>query len=173
MGSANCRIYPPTGDNMDIIYTNCGGTQLRLTDFNFGPEQYSSSDYYAWPTGNDGELLFIFPTRVSLTTITLHYYSDSDRGLPRLQFYAVPDDFNVWDAPTISTPRVDVAAVPPGGEPADRRSVSINVNINTGKVLMYKYRSTYQLAISEVEFFSKYHVHISYFLLFHALIQPV
>ena len=104
------------------------------------------------PAGRDGQLLFIFPTRVSLTTITLHYYSDSDQGFSRLRFYAVPDDFDVWDAPTTSTPHVDVAAVQ-GRELTGRRNVSINVNFNTKKVLMYKYSSSYQFAVSEVEFF--------------------
>ena len=90
-----------------------------------------------------------------MTTITLHYYSDSDsdRGLPRLRFYAVLDDFDIWDAPTTSTPHVDVAAVSPGGEPAGRRNVSINVNFSIKKVLMYKYGSSYPFAASEVEFF--------------------
>ncbi len=96
----------------------------------------ASSEYYWWSTGSDGQLLFIFPTRVSLTTITLHYYSDSIRGLPRLRFYAVVDAFDVWDAPTTNFPHVEVAAVQPGGEPAGHRSVSINVNFNTKKVLM-------------------------------------
>ena len=145
-------------------YTHCDGTQLRLTDSNLGSEQYSSSDYYVWPARNDAQLLFIFPTRVSLTTITLHYYSDSIRGLPRLSFYAVPDDFDVWDTPTTSIPRVDVAAVSPGGEPAGRRNISINVNFNTKKVLMYKFSSTYivyQLAVSEVEFFQCQSKHLA------------
>ena len=105
-----------------------------------------------WPAGSNGQLLFIFPTRVSLTTITLHYYSDSDRGLPRLRFYAVLDDFDVWDAPTLGTPRVNVASVSPDREPAGRRSVSITVNFNTKKVLMYKYSTSFQFAVSEVEF---------------------
>ena len=105
-----------------------------------------------WGVGNCCS--YVFPTRVSLTTITLHYYSDSVRGLPRLRFYAVPDDFDVWDGPTTSYPLVNVVTVPPGGEPAGRRSVSINVNFNTKKVLMYKYSSSFQFAVSEVEFFT-------------------
>ena len=100
------------------------------------------------------QLLFIFPTRVDLTTITLHYYSDSQRGLPRLRFYAVPDDFNVWDAPPGNSRYVDIAAVSPGEESAGRRNVSINVNFNTTKILMVKLGSTYQLAVSEVQFFN-------------------
>ena len=99
-------------------------------------------------------MLFIFPIRVSLTTITLHYYSDSDRGLPRLRFYAVPDDFGIWNVIGRSYSHVDVAAVPPGGETAGRRNVTINVNFNNKKVLMYKYRNTFVFAISEVEFFT-------------------
>ena len=48
---------------------------------------------------------------------------------------------------------VQVAAVPPGGEPAGRRNVSINFNFNTMKLLMYKIRSSFDFVVSEVEFF--------------------
>ncbi len=104
----------------------------------------------------DGKLLFIFPTRVSLTTITLHYHCDSDnfQHLPRLRFYAILDDFDVWDALTTSTPYVDVASVPPGGKPAGRRNVSIIVNFNTRKMLMYKFNSNFVFSASEFQFFN-------------------
>ena len=98
------------------------------------------------------QLLFIFPTRVNLTTITLHYYSDSQRGLPRLRFIAAPDDFYVWDAPPGNSRYADIAAVAPGEESAGRRNVSINVNFITSKILMVKFSSTYKLAVSEVDF---------------------
>ena len=111
------------------------------------------SSHYQWSAGSAAQLLFIFPTRVSLTTIILHYYSDSVRGLPRLNIYAVPDDFDVWDEPTTSYPQADVDSVPPGGGSAGRRSANINVNFNTGKVLIYKYSSNFLFALSEVEFF--------------------
>ena len=107
-----------------------------------------------WSSSSGDQLLFVFPARVSLTTITLHYYSDGVRGLPRLTFYAVPDDFNIWDTPTTSNPRIDVASVPPGGEPAGHKSVIINVNFNSKKVLMYKFSSNFKFAVSEVEFFT-------------------
>ena len=158
--SANCRRYLKgfvQGGEHRENYIHCDGTQLKLTDSNIGQEQYQPIYYYVWSSGSDEQLLFIFPTRVSLTTITLHYYFNSDtlndQGLPRLRFYSVPDDFNIWDAPTTSNTHTDVASVPPGGEPASHRSVSINVNFNTKKVLMYKFSSTFQLALSEVEFF--------------------
>ena len=134
------------------MYTHCNGNKLKLADSNFGSEQYQQTDYYVWIAERDGELLLIFPTRVTLTTITLHYYSDSVRGLPRLTFYAVPDDFDVWDAPTASYPHVDVASVSPGGEPAGHRNISISINFNTRRVLMYKYNRG-GFAVSEVEFF--------------------
>ena len=153
--SANCRSYRE-GLQENVFteqYTHCDGTQLKLTDSDLGQEQYQISDYYVWLAGSDAQLLFIFPTRVSLTTITLHYYSESVRGLPRLTFYAVPDDFDVWDAPTTSYPH---ASVLPGGEPEGRRSISINVNFNTRKVLMYKFSSNTMIkfSVSEVEFFT-------------------
>jgi hypothetical protein len=140
--SAELRVPVPTVGGIQLVsiqevhvqpewYTHCDGTQLKLTDSNFGQEQYQSTDYYVWSTGSDEQLLFIFPTKVSLTTITLHYYNDSVHGLPRLSFYAVPDDFDVWDLPTTNNPQVSVASVPPGIEPAGHRSVSINVNRST------------------------------------------
>ena len=154
---ANCRRYPAGnlqagGHPEDFIH--CDGIQLQLTDSNFGQEQYQATKYYQWSAGKDWQLLFIFPTTVSMTTITLHYYSDSVQGLPRLTFYAVQSDFDVWDATTLSIPYAEVASVPPGGEPAGRKSISININFNTKKVLMYKHRSTFQFAVSEVEFFT-------------------
>ena len=80
--------------------------------------------------------------------------SDNFRGHPRLRIYAVPDDVYVWNSPTTSHPHVDVAAIPSGGEPAGCRNVSINVNFNTKKVLMYKFSSTFMFEVSEVQFFN-------------------
>ena len=135
-------------------YTHCDGTQLRLTDSNLGSEQYSRSDYYVWNAGSSSsQLLFIFPTIVNLTTITLHYYSDNVRGLHRLRFYAVADDFVVWNAPATSYGYEDVTLMLPGGKPAGPRSVRINLNYTTTKVLMYRSRGDFQFAVSEVEFF--------------------
>ena len=154
--SANCRRYPPDSHGQSIHpehYTHCDGTQLQLADSNLGQEQYQTTDYYWLPANRDGKLLFIFPTRVSLTTITLHYYTDNFRGLPRLRFYAVLDDFDIWDALVTNIPHVDVAEVSPGGEPIGRRNISINANFSTTKVLMYKYSSTFVFAVSEMEFF--------------------
>jgi hypothetical protein len=157
--SANCRRYQ--ADSEDILfpeeYIHCDGTQLKLIDSScrFGREQYQSIEYYQWPAGSDGQLLFIFPTRVSLTTITLHYYSDSVRGLPRLRLYAVPDDLDVWDTVPSGTPYVGVASVPPDSKAdiAGRRSININTDFNTKKVLVYKFSSSFSFSLSEVEFF--------------------
>ena len=157
--STNCRRYqvitglPASIHSTDYIL--CEGTQLTLTDTNLGSERpFISSSHYQWSTNSAAQLLFILPTRVSLTTIILHYYSDSVRGLPRLRFYPVPDDFDVWNTTASGIPYVEVTEVPQGREPAGHRSVSINANFNTKKVLMYKYGSSFQFAVSEVEFFT-------------------
>ena len=116
--------------------------------------EYTATSYYEWNARGYAQLLFIFPIRVSLTIITLHYYSDSVRGRPRLRFYAVPDDFNVWDSP-VGAPFVGIVSIPRGGEPTGGRNVKVkvNVNFNTKKVLMSKLSSDLQFAVSEVEFF--------------------
>ena len=48
--SANCRRYPPNhlqagGHQEDYIHCYSNGTQLKLTDFNLGQKQYTSSNY--------------------------------------------------------------------------------------------------------------------------------
>ena len=158
--SANCAIYPADLLNQHVFtenYIHCSGTQLRLADSYLGSDQYNSSDYYVWNAGASiRQLLFIFPTRVNLTSITLHYYSDSVKGLRRLRFFAVPDDFEVWDAPTASYNYTSVAAVPPGGEPAGRRSVNIGTQFNvTRKVLLSVLNNDFVFAVSEIEFSTK------------------
>ena len=105
---ANCRRYQK-GLQEGVFtaqYTHCNGIQLKLRDSDLGQQQCQTADYYVWLAGSAQQLLFIFPTRVSLTTITLHYYSGCFQGLPRLSFYAVPNDFDVWDLPTTSYPHV-------------------------------------------------------------------
>ena len=152
--NASCGLYTDEGLATRIEYIHCDGAQLRLSDSDLGMQDlYTSTRFYRWGHSTYS-LLFIFHTRVTLTTITLHYYSDSIRGLPRLEFYAVPNNFDIWEALTTSYRYVQVDAVPPGGEPAGPRNVRINVNFNTKKVLMRKVRSDFQLAVSEVEFFT-------------------
>ena len=158
--SANCRNYPPGNEDKSIHqedYIHCNGTTLTLTDSDIGLEQYTHSHYYVWLAGSrSSQLLFIFPTRVNLTTITLHYYSDSIRALPRLRFWVVPDNFNIWDAPTSSYNHVDVAAVSTGGESAGRKNINVHVTTITKEILLYNYRNSFPFALSEVEFFDDY-----------------
>ena len=123
--SANCRRYPPRNGDGGIMYTHCDGQQLKLSDSDRGSNtEYTATAYYVWTAESYNQLLFIFPTSVSLTTITLHYYSDSVRGRPRLRFYSVEDNFNVWDVPIVH-PFVGIASVPPGGEPIGGRNITI------------------------------------------------
>ena len=149
----------PSFRNITIVITD--GTPLRLTDSQLGSEQYNSSDYFVWNNETSGgHLLFIFPTRVNLTTITLHYYSDNIRGFgfPCMKFSAFPDDFKLWDRiGTSSEANIDAPwPVPPDGESTGPRSVSVNhVNITTKNILMYVVLLNLQrAALSEVEFFT-------------------
>ena len=156
--SANCRNYPRSGlpGVSTEDYIHCDGTPLRLTDSDLGSQQFTVTDYYTWLVDEtrSHQLLFIFPTRINLNTITLHYYRTSGRGLPRLRFYAVPDDFDIRDAPTSSFYHVDVVAMPPGRESAGQSNVCFNVTTVTMKLLMIKFRSSFSFAVSEVEFFN-------------------
>ena len=155
--------YVNTGDNVDATqYIHCHGNKL-LTDSNTGPSQYNDSSrtpLYIWTSSDSHRLLFAFPTTTSLTMITMHYYSgyyqgSNLAGLPRMRFFAVPDDFDVWDAVAGTPFTIVVSAVSPEKErPAGRRSVNINFNFSTKKVLMVKLGSNFHLAVSEVEFFT-------------------
>ena len=154
--SANCRRYPIRDGDEGVVYIHCDGQQLKLSDSDKGSNtEYTATSYYVWNSGNAEQLLFIFPTRVPLTTITLHYYSDSVRGRPRLRFYAVPDDFDIWDTLTTGIPYAGSSVVPPGVEPAGHKKIKFNfgTNFSTKKVLMSKFSSSFSFAVSEVEFF--------------------
>lgn len=155
--NANCTKFPASSATAGIHpenYIYCNGAQLKLTDSNLGSEQYGSSEYYVWAPGKliKRQLLFIFPTSVNLTTIILHYYSDSERGLPGLKFFATPDDFNIWDAPTVCDRYAEVAAVLPNEEPAGNRNISVTFNVIMRKMLLVKLGSSFTFAVSEVEF---------------------
>ena len=74
--SANCRNYPVihglTAGIHSADYIHYDGAQLKLADSDLGSEQpFSSSSHYQWKDGKQEQMLFILPTRVTLTTITL------------------------------------------------------------------------------------------------------
>ena len=154
--SANCRNYQSGFDStaQSENYIHCNGTPLRLTDSDIGSEQYTTSDYYVWPAGSrHSQLLFIFSTTISLKTVTLPYYHTFVIGLPRLRFWAVPDDFDAWDALSSSYSYVEV---PPGGNSsAGLGNISINIEVFTKKVLLFKFSSSSAFVLSEVEFFTR------------------
>lgn len=157
--NVNCRSYAHSLQIGVITehFKHCDGSNLRLTDSEFGSQNYSSIYYYWWSSDKkDSQLMFIFENKVNLTTITLHYYSSSTQGLPKLKFFTVPTDFDIWDAPTANYRYVYINEKLPGGEPEGIKSTSINFNFNTTKVLMFIPRRAFQFALSEVEFFGCY-----------------
>ena len=162
----NCIRYDQGDNNGDPVdttqYIHCHGSNL-LTDSDTGPSQYDGSrtPLYIWTSSKAQQLLFVLPTTTNLAMITLHYYSgyyqgSHKAGLPRLRLFAVPDDFDVWDA-SIANSRFSVVVSmmsPEEQRPARRRSVSISFNSNTMKVLIVKIGSDFHFAVSEVEFFT-------------------
>ena len=140
-GQHGSEVFPASFDWLIMICWDQSGS-------------YHNNDHYVWQEGTRSQLLFIFPTAVTMTTITLHYYSDSDQGLPRLVFHVVSDDFDIWDGSITTYGSTEVAAVLPGEEPAGCRNVSTSVNFNTKKVLIGPCRSDFRFVVSEVEFFT-------------------
>ena len=152
--SANCRTYP-TGNLLGGIhpenYIHCDATQLIPT---LNKSSTSPLTVMYGILGVVNNCCSYSPQESPWLPSHCTTYSDSVRGLPRLRFFAVPDDFNVWDAPRTSYPRVDIPSVPSSGEPAGHRSNGINVNFNTKKVMMFKYSSNFNLAVNEVQIFN-------------------
>ena len=152
--TANCRRFP-SGLQAGVFterYIRCDGTRLRLLDSDLGSDQYVATSYYEWLAETvPRQLLFTFPARVNLTTITLHYYSDSQQGLPTLRFTAVSDNI---DNTLAKYNQVDVAAQPPAsGNKEGSRSVSDGLKWNTRKILMIKAGAGFIFSISKVQFF--------------------
>ena len=100
-------------------------------------------------------MLFTLPERVNLTGITLHYFSDSNRGLSRILFYAVPDDFKLGDGVrSFYNQAIVETKLPSNREQNGPTNFTVNLDFNTKKVLMLKILSNFQFALSEVEFFT-------------------
>ena len=161
MGKDNCSPYPPsiTSDSEVDPTQHIRCTHpTRLTDSDTGPTTYTediAADVYV--SGNSAEqLLFIFPTSVSITAINLLYYSNTeDQGHPKLRLYAVPENFNVWDTVDSSYPSIFIDEALPGSEETGLRNVTREAGFQTTRVLLTKSESkNYNFVMSEVEFFT-------------------
>ena len=147
--SANSRNYPP-GDQKQSIspkdYIYCNGTQLKLTDSNLGQEQCQIISGVLGVMSNccsySPQVSPWLPSHCSTTVTVTKVFPDWDSMLYQMTLISgIP-----------SSPSVNVAAVPPDGEPTDL-GMLVNINFNTKKVLMYEYGSSFVFAVSEVEFF--------------------
>ena len=157
---ANCRNYPsglePSIRSEDYIH--CDGIPLRLADSDYGSEPYNvnSTEYYVWDAETRyRRFLLIFPTRVDMALITLHYYSDSMRGVPHLIIYPIaePDHFYVWDSLTINDVHLLLGLAPPGSQPGHRNVSFDSLGINTTKILIIIEAGNF--ALSEVELYQQ------------------
>ncbi len=151
----------PLGDvdtsSVNSQYVSCEGP-TRITDSEnsilaFTHETHDS--VYIWGSEED-RVLFTFSTEKSFNSLAIHYFSNSDnQGLPKLKFYAVPDDFEVQDALKNEYLMAIIDEVRPGRENEGLCNKSKAVNFQSSKILMTKgYTKTYQFYVSEVEFFT-------------------
>lgn len=103
-GSFCCQDFEANGcvvdRNIDTqTYISC--TSSLLSDNSLGPANFNESmnkGYYIW--NNSGQrqvMLFTFSQNITLTNIEIVYYYYG-RGRPKLRFYLVEDNFQVWDA---------------------------------------------------------------------------
>lgn len=156
--NANCRSYmgqhTQTARTEDYVY--CNGTNLKLCDSLTGSaEHYNHQEYYEWTDETrNTQMLFKFSNTVNLIKITLHYYSDATRGLPQLRFWNVQNEFAIWESPPSSNSHVKVDEMRPDNLQPGKRNISITFVFNTSNVLIIKSGSDFQLAVSEVEFFT-------------------
>ena len=141
----------------DANYVSCEGP-TRITDSQKSLPvftQDSPDSVYIWGSQKD-KVLFTFSDQKDIHSLALHYFSNSDnQALPKLRFYAVPEDFEVQDEVRGSYPMTIIDEVRPGREQEGLRNKSKTVDFHTSKILMTKsYTKNYQFYLSEVEFFT-------------------
>ena len=104
---SNSLQNPSVDDVSNCSEITEGGTMLTrcshpivLTDNELGPDNYEESglSYYLLDNSRSNRILFTFSRSVSLSTIQLHYYIDteSEVALPKIRISLV-NNFNVLD----------------------------------------------------------------------------
>ena len=125
-----------------------------LTDSNAGGNTSNTQDYLVWNSTNRfSRLLFTFPTKIVLRTITLYYFvgRGSATANPRLEFLAVPDDFTLGGTTPDSTSLLSATL----SEAGSSANVSLCPTMMS-KLLVTKNNEDYRFGLSEVEFFTDY-----------------
>ena len=148
---------PDVSSASSVEFVHCHHP-TRITDSDKSQPTFTQDTHnsvYIWPSRPD-QVLFTFSSRKLINSITLHYYSNEDnQGLPKLRFFAVPEDFKVTDRPSSSYPTRVLDAVFPGDEGSGLRNKTMDVPFNTTKILMTKgFTKNYQFYLSEIEFFT-------------------
>lgn len=154
----NCRE-----SELGIMYTNCSHP-IILTDSLLGPAQFNvadSSPYYHWNKENPrNQILFTFPTSVSVSVLQLYFYTDKDNGiaLPKTRLSLVNDSFQVSDTIDESTTSSFTIDAVIGGDGENRlTNVSRRLTgqfqrMTTQVLLRIEGDKVYALALSEIKF---------------------
>lgn len=146
-----------------IMYTSCNLPGLILTDTLLGPAQFEadSNSYYHWTKTRTNQILFTFPTNVSVFMLQLHFYTDHDNGiaLPKTRLYLVDDSFRVSDTvdeSSSSTRSFTIDAHP--GESGVNERINVSRRLTdpfqnrTTKILLRIDQDKNALAVSEIRF---------------------
>ncbi len=121
-----------------------------ITDNNTGPPFYVVAEA-------PGQILFVFPRAVNLSSISISYQFNATYELAKLRLYSVPDNFDAWDTiNSVSGPSepIDAIAFSPREEEGIREVSITDLQWDTSRVLLLKLEDTkdYLFAMSEVSF---------------------
>ncbi len=121
-----------------------------ITDNNVGPPFYVAAE-------SPGQILFVFPRAVNLSSITISYQFNITYALAKLRLYAVPDDFDAWDSINSFSGQsepIDEITFTTGQEEGLRDMSITDLQWVTSRVLLRKLEDTkdYLFAMSEVRF---------------------
>ena len=135
------------------VYMHCSNTVL--TDGYRGPANFNEGDtrpYYIWDKPQKQRLLFTFPRTISLTSIILYYYHSINYALPKVRFFPIGDDFQIWDQ--VPNDVLSTTIGPVGSSQyMGKASIAVNLTASISKLLMLvEMHKSYGLALSEIEF---------------------
>ena len=149
--AAHCAT-PITRD--ELVYLTC--TSSALTDGDPGPANFTGTDseeYYIWDNSKvSQQMLFTFARNFSLTAIRINYYYFRN-GKPKLRFYLVEDDFQVWDSTTADHTSTTFDNMRLEENSTERRIDTNTVHGIVSKILLVSvFDKRYRTVLSEVTF---------------------
>lgn len=138
-------------------FTTCSSPHMILTDMTLGPDQFNASDpstYYHWNKDTMNQILFTFPTNVSVSRVQLHYYTNQGSGiaLPKSRLTLVNDTFTAADTLNDSIESFTIDEMTMGDEGLNIANRDLAGQFTTQILLRVEEHKVYALALSEIKF---------------------